>query len=136
MKWVHLNRAKSTLKIMLASWTFDTILKRLRSFITENFGFVGQRAAKLLAIKLWEWLDRDRNRTRADCFEWGSGRLGDFSLRPPALTAGNFEALWPKDTKFLALKDLNLLKRYSKSQEKRWIFRIDFALSNWPHFPS
>ena len=42
---------------MLASWTFDTVEKRIGAFNAENLGFVGQRAAKLPAIKLWEWFD-------------------------------------------------------------------------------
>ena len=39
--------------MLLASWAFDSVEKRLRSFDTENLGSVGQRAAKLPAIKLW-----------------------------------------------------------------------------------
>ena len=51
-KWCHFDRAKTTFKILLASWTFDTVWKRFRSFNAENLGSVGQRVAKLLAIKL------------------------------------------------------------------------------------
>ena len=36
--------------------------------------------------------------------------MADFFVRPPTLITGNFEAL--TDFKFLALKDLNLLKKY------------------------
>ena len=43
---------------MRSLWqTFDTIFKGFRSFNAENLGSVGQRAAKLLAIKLWALKD-------------------------------------------------------------------------------
>ena len=51
-----------------------------------------------------------------------------------SLMAGNFAALWPTDFKFSAIKDLNLLKKYTKNQEASSILRVDFALSKWPHF--
>ena len=73
---------------------------------------IGQWAAKLPAIKLWEWFDPGCSRTRADRFECGRGWKADFFFRPPTLTASNFAALWPTDSKFLAIKDLNLLKKY------------------------
>ena len=50
--------------------------------------------------------------------------------------AGNFAALWPVDSKFLALKDPNLLKKYTKNQEGSYNFRLGFALSNRPYFNS
>ena len=83
------------LRVSFLAWlmplTFDTILNGLRAFNAENLGSVGQRTAKLLAIKLWEWFDPGRSRTRADCFEWGRrGQAADFFLRPPTLTAINF----------------------------------------------
>ena len=58
--------------------------------------------------------------------------MADFFLRPPTLTAGNFEALQPTDLKFSALKDQNL-ERYQKYQETINNFRLGFALSNRPH---
>ena len=36
-------------------------------------------------------------------------------------------------TIFTALKDLNLLKKYTKNQEDSYNFRLGFALSNGPH---
>ena len=120
----------------LASWTFYTILKGFRSFNAENVGSVGQRAAKLPAIKLWEWFDFARVRTRADWFKWGRGRMADFFMRPPTLKAGNFEALWLIDPIFTALKVLNPLKRSFKHQEASYNFKLGFALSNRPHFNS
>ena len=66
----YFDRVKSTLKMLLASWTFWTVEKGFRSFNAENLGSIGQRAAKLPAIKLQEWFDFARNRTRAD---WPTG---------------------------------------------------------------
>ena len=121
---------------MLASWTFGTVLKGFRSFNAENLRSADQRAAKLPAIKLWEWFDFARVRTRADWFKWGRGRMADFFMRPPTLKAGNFEALWLIDPIFTALKVLNPLKRYFKHQEASYNFKLGFALSNRPHFNS
>ena len=53
-----------------------------------------------------------------------------------SLMAGNFAALWPTDSKFSALKDLNLFQTVSKVQEASSILRVGFALSKWPHFNS
>ena len=47
----------------------------------------------------------------------GMAEAADFFLRTPTLTASNFAALWPTDPKFLALKDLNVLKKYIKYQK-------------------
>ena len=94
-------------------------------------GSVGQRAAKLPAIKLWEWFDPGPTRTRAEWFEWG--QAADFFLRTTNLTANNFAVLWSIDPKFLALKDLNLLKKHTKNQEASSILRLVFTLSKWPH---
>ena len=122
--------------MLLASWSFYSFLKRFRSFNAKNLGSLGQRAAKWLAIKLWEWFDPGTTRIRADWFERGRGQSADIFLWPPTLTAGNFEALWPTDPKFSALKDLNLFKTVPKVQEASIILRVGFALSKWPHFNS
>ena len=63
----------------------------------------------------------------------GPGPAGRLFLRPPTLTADNFAALWPTDSKFLALKDLNPFKTVSKVQKTSSILRVGFALSKWPH---
>ena len=47
--------------------------------------------------------------------------------------AGNFAALWPTDFKFLATKDLNLLKKHIKNQMASSIYKVVFAFSKWPH---
>ena len=119
--------------MLLASWTFYTILKGFRSFNAENVGSVGQRAANLPAIKVWEWFDPGPPRTRADWFECGRGRMADFFVRPPTLTTGNFEAIWPKDLKTSGIKVLNRFKKYAKYQEASSILWVGFALSKWPH---
>ena len=69
-------------------------------------------------------------------FGWGQGRLADVFLRPPTLTTGIFEAIWPKDLKMLAIKDLNRFKKYVKYQEASSILKVDFALSKYPYFNS
>ena len=66
-----------------------------RSFIAKKLESIGQRAAKLLAIKLWKWFHLGQSWTWDNWFEWGRGQLADFLLRPPTLTAGNFEAFQP-----------------------------------------
>ena len=96
-------------------------------------GSVGQRAAKLLAIKLWEWFDPGTTRIRADRFDQGRGRVADFFMRPPTLTASNFAALWPTDLKFLAFKDLNPFSKRIKFEEATSILKVVFSFSKWPH---
>ena len=54
-------------------------------------------------------------------------RLG--SNHSQSLMASNFAVLGPKDSKFLALKDLNLLQTVSKVQEASRILKMGFALS-------
>ena len=114
-KWGHFERVKTTLKMLLASWFLVCFFKKFRCFNAKNLGSVGQWAAKLLAIKLSEWLDRDRESNPSRLADWGRGRPADFFLRPPTLTASNFAALWPTDPKFSAFKHLNLLKKHIKN---------------------
>ena len=56
---------EGTLSGLLASWTLNTVLKGFRSINAENLGSIGQRAAKLLAIKLWEWFDLGQTQIQA-----------------------------------------------------------------------
>ena len=77
-KWGHFDRAKPILRILLASWTLSTLEKGFRSFNSENLRSVGQRTAKLLAIKLYKWFDPGPSRIRAEgaCTLFGrKGRL-------------------------------------------------------------
>ena len=60
--------------------------------------------------------------------------MADFFVRPPTLTTGNFEAIWPKDLKISAIKDLNRLKKCAKYQEASSILKVGFALSKYPYF--
>ena len=80
-KWGNFDRAKSTLKMLLAFWFLLNFFKRLKSFNNKNLGSVGQRAAKLPAIKLWEWFDRQCSRMRADWFEWQLVTLKPFNIQ-------------------------------------------------------
>ena len=89
----HFERAKTTLKMLLASWFLVCFLKKFRSLNAKNLGSVGQRASNLPAIKLWEWFDPVWSRTRAARFECGRGWKADFFFRPPTLIVSNFEAL-------------------------------------------
>ena len=91
---------------MVASWTFDSIINGFRSFDSENLGSVGQRAAKLLAIKLWEWFDPGHSQIQANGAFRIFGLKGK-SVQVQSLMASNYAALWPTDLKFLAVKDLN-----------------------------
>ena len=59
-------------------------------------GTVGQRAAKLPSVKLWEWIEPGQTQTRADALAHTSAVMAkeaNFSLTPPTLTASNFAAL-------------------------------------------
>ena len=60
--------------------------------------------------------------------------MADFFVRPPTLNTGNFRAIWPKDFKISAIKDLNRLKKYVKYQEASSILKVGFALSKYPYF--
>ena len=51
-KWGHFEKAKTTFKMLLATWFLVCFFKRFRSFNAKNLGSVGQRAAKLLAVKV------------------------------------------------------------------------------------
>ena len=132
-KWGHFERVKTILKMLPASWFFVCIFKRFRCLNAKNLESVGQRAAKLLAIKLWEWFDPGCSRTRVDRFESGRGWKADFFFRPPTLIVSSLEAIWSTDSKFSAFKDLNLLKKHTKNQETSSILSVVFALSKWPH---
>ena len=51
-KWGHFESAKTTLKMLGASWFLVNFLKRFRSFNAKNLRSKGQRASKLLAVKV------------------------------------------------------------------------------------
>ena len=63
-KWGHFERAKSTFKMLPASWFFVYLFKKFRSFIAENLESVGQRASKLLAVKVGGLKKKSASRPR------------------------------------------------------------------------
>ena len=78
-KWGHFEKAKTTFKMLLATWFLVCFFKRFRSFVAENLESVGQRAAKLPAIKLWEWFETVQASNPGTLADWGRGRLADLS---------------------------------------------------------
>ena len=48
-------------------------------------------------------------------------------MRPPTLTTGNFEAIWLKDLKFLAIKDLNT-KKSTPHLHRAYLVTVPFIL--------
>ena len=61
-------------------------------------------------------------------------RLG--SNHSQSLMAGIFVVLWPTDPEFSAFKGLNPFKIVWKFQKASSILKVDFVLSNRPHFTS
>ena len=77
------------LKILLSSWNFDKVFKKIRSFDAENLGSVDLRAAKLLAVKVGDLkksLPPDPGHTR-------TSRVCVGLNHSQSLMAGNFAAL-------------------------------------------
>ena len=66
----------------------------------------------------------------------GPGPGGRLFLRPPSLTASNFEVLQSTDPLFTVFKDLNLLKNCIKNEEASYNFRLGFVCSKDPNFNS
>ena len=120
--------------MLLAFEILSKLYNRLRSFNARNLQSVGQRASKLPALKLLEWFNPGRSQIQANWFKWGLGQVADFFLRSPALTSSNFKALWSTDLILTILKEITLVKNYTKNQEASCIFRIIFAHSKSPHF--
>ena len=75
--------------MLLSSYNFDTVLKKIRSFDAENLGYVDLRAAKLLAVKVGDLkksLPPDPGPTRTSQVCAGSNHS-------QSLMASNFAAL-------------------------------------------
>ena len=115
------------------SWTLNIVEKGLRYFNAENLGSVGQRASKLPAVKVGGHKKKSADRPRPLSNQSARIRVVPGSNHSQSLMAGHFAALWPTDSKFSAIKDLNLLKKYTKNQEADSILKVDFVLSKWPH---
>ena len=82
--------------MLLASWNVYTIRKRFRSLNAKNLGFVGQRAGKLLAVKV-KVLKKKSAALAIPAEVSHSARVWERpgSNHYQSLTAGNFEALCP-----------------------------------------
>ena len=110
----------------------NTVRKKSRPFFVKNFGSVGQRAAKLQAVKvgglekksaIWPWpLSNQSARVR----------LRPWSNLSQSLTDSNFAALWPTDPIFTAIIDLNPLKKCAKSQGCAVCFRVLYGSLKYP----
>ena len=86
-KWGHFEKAKTTFKMLLATWFFVCFFKRFRCFIAENSESIGQRAAKLPVIKLWEWFDCVQALNPGRLVRVGPGPVGRLFLE-----TSNFES--------------------------------------------
>ena len=107
--------------------------KKFRCLNAENLGSVGQRAAKLLAVKVGGLKKKSAGRPRPQSASLLGFDSRSRSNHSESLMAGNFAAHWPTDPKFSALKHLNFLKKHTKNQEASSILRVVFTLSKWPH---
>ena len=136
VKWGHFEQAKMTLKMLSASWYLKYLFKGFRYFNTVNMGSVGQRASKLLAVKVGGLKKKSAIWPRPLSNQSAQVRKRPGSNLSQSLTDSNFAALWPKDPIFTASIDLNPLKSYFKYQEAGSTLRVIFACSKWPHFTS
>ena len=132
-KWGHFERAKPTLKILLASWFFVCFFKMFRSFNAWNLGSLGRMASKLPAAKVGGLKKKSAGRPQPQSASLLGFNSRSWSNHSESLMAGSFAAHWPTDSKFLALGHLNFLKKHTKNQEASSILRVGFALSKWPH---
>ena len=90
--------------------------KRFRSFNTKDFGSAGQRAAKLLAVKVGGLKKKSASWPQPQSASLPGFDSWSQSNHSQSLMASNFAALYSKDSKFSATKDLNLLKKHIKNQ--------------------
>ena len=107
VKWGHFEGAKMTLKMLPASWYSKYLFNGFRSFDIVNMGSVGQRASKLLAVKVGGLKKKSAIWPRPLSNQSARIRVVPGSNHSQSLMAGHFAALWPTDPKFSALKDLN-----------------------------
>ena len=119
--------------MLLAPWFLAYFHKGFRSFSAKNLGSVGQRAAKLLAVKVGGLKKKSAGRPWPHSNQSARVRFRSRSNHSQSLMASNFATLWPTDSKFLALKNLNPLKTVLKFQEASSVLKMGFALSKWPH---
>ena len=103
--------------------------KRFRCLNVKNLGSVGQRAAKLLAVKVGGLKKKSAVQPRPHWNQLAHIRERPGSNHSQSLMASNFAALSPTDSKFSALKDLNSSLTVSKVEEASRILRLGFTLS-------
>ena len=133
-KWGHFEKAKTTFKMLLATWFLVCFLKKFRSFNAKNLGSVGQTTLKLQAVKVGGLKKKSAVRPRPHSNHSAQVRGGPGSNHSQNLIAGKFAALWPTDPKFSALKDLNFLKKCTKYQKAIIILTGGLACSKRPYF--
>ena len=104
-----------TLKMLPASWYLKYLFKGFRSFNTVNMGPVGQRALKLIAVKVGGLKKKSaiwpRPLSNQSALVW----LRPGSNLTQSLTDSNFAALWSTDPISTVLKYLNLLSKCVES---------------------
>ena len=112
--------------MLTASWNLKYFEKRSRFFNALTFGSVGQRAAKLLAVKVWgqkKILPSSPVRTRFA----RAGPFGRILFWPPTLMANSSAAVWPTEThstSFKRSKPPLLTQALSKSLEALLMYLI------------
>ena len=111
VKWGHFEREKMTLKMLPASYYLKYLFEGFRSFNIVNMGSVGQRASKLLAVKVGGLKKKFAIWPRPLLNQSARVRLRLGSNLSQSLTDINFTALCLRDPIFTGCKDLNLLKR-------------------------
>ena len=98
-----------------------------------KFGVCRSTTAKLLAVKVGGLKKKSAGRPWPHSNQSAWVRVLAWSNHSQSLMAGDFAALWPTDSKFLATKDLNLLKKHTKNQMASSVLEVVFALSKSPH---
>ena len=97
--------------MLLASWLLVCFFKRFRCLNAENLGSVGQRAAKLLAVKVGGLKKKSAGQPRPQSASLLGFDSWSRSNHSESLMAANFAAHWPTDPKFLAFIARNLFKK-------------------------
>ena len=108
----------------------------MRSFLKVTASFCIIMGCKVVSYQNWRCERNPAVQSSKD----GTGSIAIQWDHPQSLTDCNFAALWPKDMDlyYLLRKDSNIPTNHTTSAvyESGSNFRIDFALSKWPHFIS
>ena len=113
---------------LVVYWKGDYIFLCKIDWVSRSNGF------KVTSFKVRGFNKKSANRPRPHLNHSAQIQLYQMSNHSQTLTASNFEAIWLTDFKFIAMKDLNLLKEDTKNKEAGSILKVFFALSKWPHF--